>query len=337
MDKVFDFTTFQEQVFPKWITQFKVGPGIGDYSFAPGGKVDSYGTTDTLISMYIMNELGGLSEKQKDEWAAAINQFQEPSTGKYRKLYTPHFWEHTTAYCTCALKLLDRKPVHPMTWKDAIIKDEKAMIAWTRQWKRAEWSLIWSGSHVWSGVPATIAMTGEGTPDFFRWYFAWFDKEADPRTGFWLRGLKHKLLGRKPHRQDMFGAFHMYYVYEYMGKKWSYPEKVIDWTLQFQQTDNGLWGPGMMYCRDLDGIYCLTRSSRNAGGYRESEVRSAIIKALGTAEKQLNDAAFVMENYKNSHKLTGALSAIAECQKFYPGLVRTTKPWIQSIDKACYI
>ncbi|MBN2152305.1 MAG: hypothetical protein JW839_12715 [Candidatus Lokiarchaeota archaeon] len=338
MDKVFDFTTFQEKVFPEWVKQFKVGPGIGDYSFAPGGTIDSYGTADTLISMYIMDELGGLTEGQRDEWAATINQFQDPATCKYRKDYArAHFWEHTTAYCTCALHLIDRKPAHPMAWKDAIIKDENAMLAWTRQWRRGEWSLIWSGSHVWSGVPATLAMTGEGTPAFFDWYFAWFDKEADPETGFWRRGWRHRILAKKPHPHDMFGAFHMYYVYEFMGRKWPHPEKVVDWTLRFQQPHNGLWGPGMIYCRDLDGIYCLTRSSRNAGGYRQDDVRTAITRALATAEVQLNDKAFVFKHYPNSHKLTGALSAVAECQKFYPELVRTPRPWRQSIDKACYI
>ncbi len=337
MDKQFDFTTFQESIFPEWLKQFKVGPGIADYSFTPGGQIDSYGTTDMLISMYIMNELGGLSERQKDEWAATINRFQDPATGKYKKTYTLHFWEHTTAYCTCALKLIDRRPAHPMKWKEKIIRDEKSMLAWTRQWKRAPWSLTWSGSHVWAGIPATLAMTGEGTDAFFKWYFDWFDKEADPKTGFWRRGWKQKLLAKEPHPHDMFGAFHMYYVYEYMGKKWQYPEKVVDWTLKFQQPDNGLWGSGAIYCRDLDGIYSLTRSSRNANGYKVGDVRAAVVKMLATAELQLNDEALVLQNYPNTHKLTGALCAVAECQKFFPELVKTPKLWLMSIDKACYI
>ncbi len=334
-ERTYDFSTFQDDIFPKWVAQFKSGDGIGEYSFAAGGPTSVYGTTDMLISKYIVGDLDGIDEKEKDEWASTINRFQDPDTGKYIKTYTMHFWEHTTAYATCALHLIDRKPAHPMAWKDAIIKDRKAMLGWTRQWRRAEWSLIWSGSHVWSGVPATLAMTGEGTQDFFDWYFAWFDEEADPATGFWRRGWKHKF--QKPHRHDMFGAFHMYYVYEYMGKTWPYPERVVDWTLKFQQKENGLWGPGQIYCRDLDGLYCLTRSSRNAGGYRAGDVRAAATRALATAEAQLNDEAFVLAHYPNSHKLTGALSAIAECQKFYPDLVKTSRPWKQSIDKACYI
>ena len=331
----FDFSIFQEEVFPDWKAQFKSGEGIGEFSYEKGGPTSLYGTTDMLISQYIIGDLDNLQQPEKNHWAAIINQFQDPKTRKFKKTYTHHYWEHTTAYATCALQLIDKKPKSPMAWADSIIMDKKHMRKWTKGSKRAEWSVIWPGSHVWSGIPAILAMTGEGTDKFFNWYFDWFDKHVDKKTGFWRRGWLHKL-GKKPHPHDMFGAFHMYYIYEYFNKKWPYPEKIVDWTLKFQH-DNGLWGPGTIYCRDLDGIYCLTRSSRNAEGYRRIEVKEAIISALATAEKQLNDRDWVFARYPNSHKLTGALSAIAECQKFYPDLVKTTKPWNQSIDKACYI
>nr|MDO8114885.1 hypothetical protein [Candidatus Sigynarchaeota archaeon] len=334
----FDFTTFQESIFPAWEAQFKVGPRIGDYSFAKGGKVDSYGTTDLLIAKYIMNDIGTLTDAQKDEWARIINSFQDQATGKYVKAYTMHFWEHTTAYAVCALKLIDRKPAYPMAWKNDILRDRKSMTAWTRQWQRAPWSLIWPGSHIWSGVPAALAMTGEGTDEFFEWYFDWFDKAADPSSGYWRRGWLHKMKSlSKPVSHDLFGAFHMYYVYECMGRKWKYPEKVVDCTLRLQ-LDTGLWGQTPeFYCRDLDGLYALTRSSRNAGGYRADDVKAAVVKFLATAERTLNDRDFVLAHYPDTHHLAGALCAIAECQKFYPDIVKTARPWLMSIDKACYI
>ncbi len=336
--RFFDFTTFQKYIFPAWEDQFKVGPRIGDYSFAKRGRVDLYGTTDLLIAKYIMNDLDTLNDAQKDEWARIINSFQDPATGKFQKTYTMHYWEHTTAYAVCALKLIDRNPAYPMAWKKTIIRDRKSMIAWTRQWRRAPWSIIWPGSHIWSGVPAVLAMTGEGTDGFFTWYFDWFDKESDPSSGYWRRGLLHKLKAfSRAGAHDLFGAFHMYYVYEYMGRRWQYPEKIVDNTLRLQ-LDNGLWGHSPeFYCRDLDGIYALTRSSRNAGGYRANDVKAAVFKFLATAERTLNDRDFVLMHYPDSHHLAGALCAIAECQKFYPDAVKTLNPWLMSIDKACYI
>lgn len=335
----FDFSNFQDRVFPKWRARFKAGQGIGDFSYKTGKtQTDSYGTADMLICMATLNELSGLTDEQKDAWAATINRYQDQKTGKFTKTYTAHFWEHTTAYCTCALRLIDRMPAYSMRWKETIIKDEKSMLSWTSQWRRAPWSIIWSGSHVWSGVPATLAMTGEGTDAFFTWYFDWFNENVDSASGFWRRGWLHKMkIFSKPMANDLFGAFHMYYVYEFMSKQWKYPEKVVDYTLTLQ-LDNGLWGKtSEPYCRDLDGIYALTRSSRNASGYRHDDVKEAVIRFLATAERTLNDETFVLRHYKNSHHLPGALSAVAECQKFFPELVITPQPWTQTIDKACYI
>lgn len=333
----FDFTPLQDEIFPRWARQFKSGDGPGEYSYARGGPTSLYGTTDILIGKYITGELDGLGEDEKDAWAATINQFQDPGTGKYVKTYTMHFWEHTTAYAVAALRLIDRRPTHPMAWKDAIIASPRTMHAWTRQWRRAPWSLIWSGSHVWSGVPAALAMTGEGSDVFFSWYFDWFDAHVDPASGFWRRGLKHKLVRGKPGLHDMAGAFHMHYMYEYLGRQWPHPERVVDWTLALQ-LDHGLWGHSPdPYCRDLDGLYCLTRSSRNAGGYKAGEVRAAVVRFLETTHETLNDPAFVFTRYTSSHKLVGALAAIAECQLFFPDLVTTPRPWRQSLDVACYI
>ena len=106
--EVFDFTRFQEEIFPQWAARFKAGRGIGEYSFRKGGPTTCYGTTDILISKCIMGDLQ-LSEKEKDSWAESIHALQNPRTGWYRRKYTiTHYREHTAAYATAALKLIDR-------------------------------------------------------------------------------------------------------------------------------------------------------------------------------------------------------------------------------------
>ena len=331
MAKIFDFTRFQEELYPAWEKQFSSG-GTGEFSYKPGGSTCSYGTTDMLISRYIINDLE-LSENEKDTWAAVINRFQNEK-GWYDKSHTTHHKEHTTAYAVAALRLIGRMPGKPLFWGASILKERASMEKWINN---VNWSIIWPGSHVVTGVPAALAMTGEGTEEFFKWYFYWLDQTADPASGFWCRGLVHKLgIIGKPTKHEMGGAFHMYYVYEFFGRQWKYPERIVDQTLRLQHA-NGLWDKDVTYCIDLDGIYCLTRSSRNAAGYRKDDVRSAVIRYLETAEKTLNDKDFLFSKYSNSHRLTGALEALAECQKFYPELVRTVKPWRESLDTACYI
>jgi len=333
--KSYDFTNFETKFFPEWLQQFKIGPNIWEYSYIPNGDPSIYGTTDMLISKYILNDLD-LSDQEKDGWADYINTFQDPKTGYYHKRYTLHFKEHTVAYAVAALKLIDRQPKYPMAWKTTIIGSQTH----TEQWlsNTPNWSLIWSGSHVVSGVPAALVLTNEGTADFFKWYFEWLDHTADASSGFWRRGLLHKISGKNKIAglHDMAGAFHMYYIYEFFKRKWLYPEKIVDHTLRLQHS-NGLWDKDVTYCVDLDGIYCLTRSSRNADGYRVNEIKAAIEAYLKTAEQIFNDRERFFRSYRNSHRLTGALAAIAECQLFCPEMVRTVKPWHQSLDKACYI
>ncbi len=333
MTKCFDFRRFQDNHFFPWAEQFRSGDGPGEYSYRIGGPVSTYGTTDMLISRYIMNELD-LSPEDKDAWAGVINSFQSTETGWYRKKYTFHHKEHTSAYATAALHLIDRQPLYPFSRAIDILKSRSSMERW---FNGINWSVIWPGSHVVSGVPACLLMTGSVDDDFFDWYFERLDATADPSSGFWCRGLVHRLnIIGTPTKHEMGGAFHMYYIYEYRNRKWRYPEKIVDHTLRLQHA-NGLWDGDLTYCIDLDGIYCLTRSSRNAGGYRSDDVRNACSRYLATAEKILNDRDFFFRRYRNSHILTGALAAIAECRLWYPELVITSKPWRQSLDKACYI
>ena len=128
----------------------------------------------------------------------------------------------------------------------------------------------------------------------------------------------------------------MLYVYERFARPWRHPERVVDESLRLQQP-NGLWDGKLPYCIDLDGLYCILRSSRNAGGYRSADALGAVKAFLATACRVLNDREALHAGYRSTHKLTGALSAIAECARFYPELLRTPRPWRQSLDAAPYI
>ena len=333
---MYDFTTFERKLFTPWMEQFKSGEGIGEFSWERGGPTSLYGTTDMLISIFILNDLM-LFNHQADEWATIINQFQDPKTGWYKKSYTLHFREHTSAYAVAALHLIDRFPKYPFSWKYNILKSQKAQEKWIKGDWRMLWSIIWPGSHVISGIPAMLAMTKQGNKRFFNWYFYWLDAQADLNSGFYMRGIPHKLgLIREPRMQDMGGAFHMYYIYEWFNRKWPYPEKIVDNCIRLQH-DNGFWDKDVSYCIDLDGLYSMIRSSRNANWYRKDDVKQTVCSYLGNAERTLNDEEFLFNKYTNSHKLTGALAAIAECQKWFPELVKTNQPWKQSLDFACYI
>ena len=333
---MYDFRKFERELLNKWFTQFRSGEGLGEFSWKKGGPTSLYGTTDTLISTFILDDLL-LSEDQRDEWADVINKFQDPNTGWYKKTYTMHYKEHTSAYAIAALELIARKPKFPLYWKERILQSKKTMKRWISGDWRMLWSIIWPGSHVISGVPAMLAMMKQADEDFFNWYFDWLDEQADPNSGFYLRGIPHRLgLIREPTMQELGGAFHMYYVYEWFNRQWPYPEKIVDQCIRLQH-ENGFWDKDVTYCIDLDGLYSMIRSSRNANWYRKDDVKQVVCKYLETASKTLNDEKFVFKKYTNSHIMTGALAAIAEFQKWFPELVKTAQPWKMPLDFACYI
>lgn len=329
-----DFTRFQSEIYPEWEQLYRCGQGPGEFSFERGGPTSLYGTTDMLISRATM---GILTEEpgNRAEWAQTINRFQDPATGWYRKTYTrTHPKEHTTAYALAALTLIDQRPAHQISWTQELLANPAARRRWLR---RVPWSVIWMGSHIVAGRPAIMTMTGEITDEFIDWYFDWLDRRVDPRSGFWARGAAHRLgINRTPTKHEMGGAFHMYFIYEHFGRRWQYPERVIDHCLRLQRP-NGFWDGEYTYCIDLDAIYSMNRSLRHVPGYREEEVRASFLRYLSAAEALLNDRDRFMHHYTDSHRLPGALSAIAECSLAYPQLVTTPTPWVQTLDRALYI
>ncbi len=342
----YDFRPF-EAMYPEWEKQFfwSDGGGAGEYCYLPGRPSSLYGATDMLFCRAITGILKeSTTEEDRLHWAGVINRFQDPGTGWYKKRYTrTHPREHGTAYALAALKLLGQEPAHPQSWIDELNRGNGMTRARTRFLRRVPWSIIWMGSHILAGTAAIMMMEERAGAAFLDWYFAWLDAKVAPTSGFWERGLLHRL-GILPGGglHDMGGAFHMFFLYRAAGRDWRYPEKVIDATLSLQG-ENGFWDGEKSYCNDQDGIYCLPRSNeiiegQRGRGYREDEIRTAVERYLASASDLLNDRERLFTRYANSHDLPGALCAIAECQKYYPELVRTLRPWRQTLDgPALYI
>jgi hypothetical protein len=328
----------------EWVRQYEIDGTPGNFSYKPIDKTKSkpirlslYGTTDMVFSLFITNELENhfkdFYEEKRDMWIKSIQNFQNPKTGWFKQglwnYDNLHFKEHRTAFATSALKLLGGSPKYKLRLSKKL-NNKKSVEKWL---KGTEWGLLfWPGSHRGGGVGAYYATSGDlPHKDFFKWYFDWLDKEADPEVGFWRRGWIHKINKNRLTKNELGGAIHFYWVYEFMDRPIPFPEKVIDSTLAIQN-EFGLWDKDVSYCVDLDGIFCLTRCCKQANGYKKEDIKEAIIKYLDYTVPTLNDRDFLFSRYKTSHILTGVLEAIAEVQKFYPDLIKTPKPWRESLD-----
>lgn len=332
MEKKYDFRPF-EALYDEWESAFRIGPEPGAFSFAIGGRPGPYGPADMAVSRATIGRLD-LPAEEASRWAAAINAFQDPKTGWYRKRYTAHFREHTTAYAAAALALLGARPSYPVRACGRIAASRKAMERWL---SFVPWSVIWPASHIVSGLPAVMHLTGQAADGFFSDLFDWLDARAERATGFWSRGIAQRLgLIPKLSKEELGGAFHFHYLYAARGRAWPYPEKVVDAALALQKP-SGFWDGDHPYCIDLDGIYCMVRSSELAGGYRRDDAYAACARFLSGAAAVLNSREALLSRYLNSHRLPGALSAVAECARAFPGIVLTERPWIQTLDRACFI
>lgn len=328
----FDFRPL-EAMYPEWEAQFRSGDRPGEFGFRPGQQTSIYGPTDMLISRVTIGQ-DAMSETEREAWAATINRFQRRKSGWYTRRHNFHFRSHTAAYAVAALRLLGRPPAVPVQKALRIARSPEA----TRQWLAGiPWSIIWPSSHIVAGLPAILHMTGSAPEGFWEPYFGWLDEHVHPETGFWSRGLLQRTGLRKSlAMKELGGAFHMYFIYEIRGRRWPLPERVTDAAIALQH-ENGLWDGEHSYCIDLDGLYSAIRSSRNAGWYRKDDVVSVVRRYLHRAQQTLCSREFLFGRYTDSHALTGALSAVAECQKWFPELVRTERPWRQTLDSAPFI
>lgn len=323
-----------------WVNSFKVNKKFGQFSVKINSQKPSlYGICDMVFNLTITNELDEYLESYKneikEEWIKTIKSYQNPKTGWFKEgliNYGMHFKEHSSAFSVSALKLLGAKPNYEFKISKEL-NSKKKVEKWLK--RTPEWGLLyWPGSHRGGGIAAIFATLGPKNyphDKFFEWYFDWLDDKADPEVGFWRLGWIHKLKNNRLTISELGGAVHYYWIYEFVNHPIPYPEKIIDSTLLLQN-DFGTWHKDYSYCIDLDAIFCLTRCSKQADGYREDDIKAAIIKYLDYIVDRMNNKDFFYTHYRSAHILTGYVCTIAEIYKFYPELIKLPRPWIQTLD-----
>jgi hypothetical protein len=342
--KNYNFHIFLD-LLSEWVDSFNISGGSGQFSVKMGSQKPSlYGICDMVFNLSITNEFDGYVESHhneaKEEWIKTIKSYQNPKTGWFKEgliNYGMHFKEHSSAFSVSALKLLGAQPDYEFKIAKKL-NTKKKVENWLK--KTPEWALLyWPGSHRGGGVAAIFATLGSKyypNEKFFEWYFDWLDKKADPEVGFWRLGWIHKLKKNRLTINELGGAVHYYWIYEFFNHSIPYPKKIIDSTL-FLQNKLGTWHKNYSYCIDLDAIFCLTRCSKQADSYRKDDIKAAIIKYLEFIIKRMNNKDFLYEYYRSAHTLTGYVCAIAEIYKFYPELLDLPRPWIQTLDLTPWI
>lgn len=309
--------------FVRWILDefepsVRLTGGAGRYAREPGQTAPAlYGVADMACILYTIGALHP-SAKDRAEWAAAFELFQNPDTGWFREkepvTLSP---QHNTAFALAAMQLLDLSPRFSVKM-DSEYSDSHSYLN-TLDWR----TRVYTDSHKGAGVGSIYALVPAlHSPKWFAEYFATCDGLFDPQNG---------LMGReKPASGDIDqigGSFHYSFLYQYFNRQMPYPEKRIDTVLGLQRSD-GYWSPTNTLWMTLDAIFLMTRTLRYCP-HRFEDVRASVRRSLKILQRDV----FSPDGRKNTfakhdsvHSLTAAISIAAEAQQFL-GAQEVTTDW----------
>jgi hypothetical protein len=339
LDETLRLETFSSQLVP-FLERFHVERAgfdprdlRGYFSVRATGKTDLYGSADMVFVLWILGELENRTTAEgRREWVSVLQSFQDRRTGLFQPgQVAAEGTMHATAFATAALRLLGSRPRHPHAWAEPLFADPEAIRRWVHSFR---WNQIWSGSHELGAAAAVIdAPEGIDLPEKWAdWTLAALTEKIDPRTGFWKNGVLDRIW-RRPTTVDLGGAAHFWWIYHHLGHPIPHPEKVVSHILALQR-ETGLWGARLFNGAHPQGIdFDALNGLRLAWLHLPEEARSArrgqILAALDryacAADAHLNQDGSVERLFRTSHKLVGALNALAELDLLHRTLAGAPK------------
>ncbi|MBN1344593.1 MAG: LamG domain-containing protein [Phycisphaerae bacterium] len=242
------------------------GKPYGAYRLSPSVPPDLYASADVAWIRWMMDDLTALSDAQRREWIGFIQDQQQPD-GTYRHR-TGHIATHAFCHATGALNMLGGPQRYAPKFLDRY-RDVAKMDQWL---SGIDWQHAWGASHDIWGAGLPLACTPE-TPQAWRdALFAWLDRQVEPRTGMWRRGVQYP-----DALEPLGGAFHIWPIYAALGRELLYPERIIDLVLAMQCPDGSFDG-GFGY-GNMDGVWVLAYLIDRTA-YRRDEVRQALLRNL---------------------------------------------------------
>lgn len=355
----YDLSPFEQHGVQAWLKLFDLG-GPGNFTFTPNGsEPHPYSPSDVAHVLCFTGQLD-LTDAEADAWADHINSFQLPPGSSRNGADATGFFEnsdskgvtggtlwHAAGYVPAGLALIKRMPKYHNTLFEKIAGTPAMWQPWVDALLNANIkpppANISSGCN--DGYPcaqniaspmAWLMMTNRNGSfaSFQDWYFRYLKSKVDPSTGLWCTPEQK---AQKGVGDCIGGSFHIDFVFTHAGESFPAPTAQLNASLAAQQKD-GAWSDGNWYL-NIDGIYQATRPSFQAGKLRWNEVQTACEKLMNHTVPALNNMDILLGSKvsPNSHILPALVSAVAECQHFFPDMVKTTRPWKMCLDEVPYI
>ncbi|EIQ01940.1 hypothetical protein OpiT1DRAFT_00517 [Opitutaceae bacterium TAV1] len=301
-----DLSAVRGQVMAYLETLRVPGAPYGCYRYRPGATTeqDLYATTDVAILRTVMGEdlRTSLTPEQRQQWIGHINSFAREDG-----VYGPggHSDHHRNGMVIGALGPLGGRQKFPVRFYRDFDTPETAA-AWL---EKIDWSRQWPASHLFWGGMHCHSLSRHCTAAWREAVFCWLDTHLDPQTGWWRRGVDHA-----DRDQPLGGGAHIWPIYQHHGRRFPYPERVIDSILAMQRRD-GSWLRFGHYL-DLDALYGLAWMGSLAPGYRSSDVAEAV-RLHG--DLALRDHAAFMKRGPDTHSLLAMAGGLGLLQQLMPG------------------
>jgi hypothetical protein len=210
MAKSYDIGAFIEAL-PEWLDAHRIGTQPGLYARFSRTRPEMaqtpnpYGSADAANILYTINRMPR-DPAARAEFVRTLQDFQDSMTGEFCE--PTHAVEHVTAHVIAALELFDALPRYRLAFLKPLL--EKATL-WAFL-DDLDWSQPWSTSHRPAGVAAAMLNAEAAPREWFDWFFEWFDREVNPKTGMWKKGAV--LPAHRPAFDFVGGAFHIHFIYD---------------------------------------------------------------------------------------------------------------------------
>jgi len=292
------------------------GKPLGWYFDGPGktNAPSLYASCDVAHMRTVMGEdlRKTLTPEQRQAWIAHINSFARPD-GTYGPARVNHSPQHANGMVVGALGVLGGRQKHPVRLYDEFDTPEEAG-PWL---ETIDWRKQWSGSHLFWGGMHCFSMSQRCTDPWRTAVFDWLDANLDPQTGWWRRGVA-------PARpvDPLGGGAHIWPIYQHHGRRFPYPERLLDSILALQKPD-GSWLRFGNYL-DMDALYGIGYLRTLVPNYRRDDVRAAIAKhGQGLTEQWPK----FMAGQPDLHTLLGAVGAWGLLNQLAPSTYADTARW----------
>jgi hypothetical protein len=237
---------------------------------APGA--DFYTLADWAIVRTIMGEdLRRLPDRERLPWLARMVAMQDPADGSFPQ-YTHHSRLHGNGTAIGGIGALGGCFRHPVRLYEPFADAARAT-TWLDG--AIDWSKQWSASHLFWGGMHCLAMSGRADAAWADTVIGWLDREADPDTGWWRRGVAHA-----DRHQPLGGAVHILPIYQHLGRRFPHLARTVASTLALQHA-GGHWldgrADGVTYL-DLDALYVFALGRRWTPEAAPAAVAAAIAR-----------------------------------------------------------